>query len=139
MSNPNEISELRADIKEQTREISNLTASIAQLVEQYKYHKEVTDKHTQEITILHEANNVTDEKINNFLLEYKHVLDKAKEDQAKYSKTMESAKSFFESRSVLKQRVLIAVFCAASVAIGAKAPDLFLMFVDDAKTRQVQE
>ena len=37
MSSQNEISELRGDIKEQTKEIANLTTSITQLVESYKW------------------------------------------------------------------------------------------------------
>lgn len=139
MSSQNELSELRSDIKEQTKEISNLTTSITQLVESYKHHKEVTDSHTQEIKILHEANNITDEKFNDFLLEYKPILDKAKKDQEDYSQTLPKAKEFFTSRSAIRQKVTISIICAACIAIGAKTPDLLSMFVDDAKARQVAD
>lgn len=138
MSSQNELSELRSDIKEQTKEISNLTTSITQLVESYKHHKEVTDSHTQEIKVLHEANSNTDEKFNQFLLDYKPVLDKAKKEQEEYSGTLIKAKEFFENRSVTKQRVLISVICAACIAIGAKAPDVISIFIEDAKAKQSQ-
>lgn len=129
MSSQNEITELRSDIKEQTKEIANLTTSITQLVESYKYHKEVTDSHTQEIRVLHEANNNTDAKFNEFLLEYKPVLDQAKASNEKYKDTLSEAKKFFDGRSITKQRAITAVVCAFCIAVGAKAPDVLKLFM----------
>lgn len=129
MSSQNEITELRSDIKEQTKEIANLTTSITQLVESYKYHKEVTDGHTQEIRILHESNNLNTENFTKFLLEYKPVLDQAKADNEKYKDTLSKAKEFFDGRSVVKQRAITAIVCAACVAVGAKAPEVWKLFM----------
>ena len=136
MSSQNEITELRSDIKEQTKEIANLTTSITQLVESYKHHKEVTDSHTQDIKILHEANNITDEKFNDFLLEYKPILDKAKKDQEEYSQTLPKAKEFFTSRSAIRQKVTISIICAACIAVGAKAPDVLSMFIREPQQQE---
>ena len=85
MSNQNEFKELRTDIKQMSESINALTVSIAQLLEGYKHHKEVTEKQGEEIKAVSSEVKILDDKIDGFLLSYKPFLDEAIKDKEKKS------------------------------------------------------
>lgn len=98
MSNQNELTELRSDIKKQTESINDLTVSIAQLLEGYKYNKEVTERQGAEMKEL-------GDKVDSFILSYKPFLDEAIKDKEKKSDRL--------------WRVIMGWFSAAVLAIAA--------------------
>ena len=105
MSSLSEITELRTDIKQQTEAINSLSVSIAQLVESYKHHKEITDRQGSEIkSIKHELKSI-DDKFDAFLIDYKPVLDGVVKDN--------------EKKSDRNSRVIIGFLTAASIAIAS--------------------
>lgn len=105
MSNQSEYIELRSDIKKQTESINDLTVSIAQLLEGYKHHKEVTEKQGVEIKAVSDELKELDDKFDNFVLNYKPFLDGAIKDKEKKSDRL--------------WRVIMGWFSAAVLAIAA--------------------
>lgn len=105
MSDRSEITELRTDIKQQTEAINSLSVSIAQLVESYKHHKEITDRQGNEIeSIANEVKSI-DDKFDSFVMTYKSVLDGVIKEK--------------EKKSDRNSRVIIGFLTAASIAVAS--------------------
>tara|TARA_Y100001956_G_scaffold3132_1_gene3091 strand:- start:5533 stop:5916 length:384 start_codon:yes stop_codon:yes gene_type:complete len=105
MSSQNEITELRSDIKQQTEAINRLGVNIAQLVESYKHHKEITDRQGEEIETLSGEIKLLNEQFTSHLLTYKPVLDGVVKDK--------------EKKSERTSRIIIGWITAVAIAVSS--------------------